>query len=58
MRKRLLFWLSLIVAAALPSVALAAGPGKSPPGALTWSDVIVIFIATLAAFFWVLSVME
>jgi len=54
--KRLMFWCSFLGVLALPGVALAASPHAS--FALSWTDVVLLFVATVAAFLWILSAIE
>ena len=48
------FCLTLLAAMAVPAAAFAAAPGAS--GGPSLIDVVLLFVATFAAFLWVLSV--
>lgn len=54
MRRRVVFVLTLLLAMAVPSAAFAAAPGAS--GGPSLIDVALLFVATFAAFLWLLSV--
>lgn len=53
--KSFVFWCSFLGALARPTSAAAREDGSF---ALSWSDVVLLFVATLAAFLWVLSAIE
>ncbi|MHB1505098.1 MAG: hypothetical protein ACYCO4_03745 [Sulfobacillus sp.] len=54
MRRRVVFFVTLLAAMAVPSAAFAAAPAAT--GGPSLVDVALLFVATFAAFLWLLSV--